>query len=159
MHKEEFVEKTTKHLSVTQSAETMLLRAQLLAEYYVNSLLAFALPIGEGYIFSGDKTRFSDKLKKLQNIKLLRENQIEAIIRLNRLRNKFGHEIDYKVTESDLDYLGFCFGKKYFQDKYNLGEDPKVEPFKERLFVLLLDVCVAPAIKLSLLLDEDSEKK
>jgi len=154
IHGEEFVEKATRYISLSSTEEIMILRAQLLTEYYVNSLLVYLLPSDEGHYYSSDRVRFSDKIKKLKESEVFSSSEIEAIQRLNRLRNKFGHDIDYQVLESDVDYLGFCFGKDYLANKYRIDGDGKKTLKKDRLHTLLLDVCVIVAIELANLLKD-----
>lgn len=148
-HKQEFVEKASKYISVSATEEIMILRAQLLTEYYLNSLLVCLLEPDEGYYFSSDRIRFADKMKKLRELKILPTSEVEAIQRLNRLRNKFGHDINYQVSESDLDYLGFCFGKEYLSEKYKLDGKGENIPMKNRLRTLLLKTCVIVAAELA----------
>lgn len=147
MHHREFFDKIRTHLPPELTEEILVLRSHLITEYYLNSLLALTLPVREGYRFSSDRVRFSDKIKKVLELELLQPNEIEAISRLNKLRNKFAHDINYKVSEADLDFIGFCFGKSYMTDKYSPKDDGGDKDLKYRLRILLLDVVIAPAAK------------
>lgn len=39
------------------------------------------------------------------------KNLHEELIALNKLRNKVGHELEFEVSESDIDTLGYTQGK------------------------------------------------
>ena len=39
--------------------------------------------------------------------------------KLNQLRNKVGHELEYVLAESDVDNLGYIRGQSYILNKYD----------------------------------------
>lgn len=133
--------KVNKFLSQDKPPDVLIIKAHLICEYYLTQILIVKEMATAGQI---DKMTFFDKLGKALNTADAQEKNLhEKLIRLNRLRNKAGHELEYSLSESDVDNLGYLNGKKYVLDKYD--RDNQIE-------VLLRDTLVGITISVSMLL-------
>jgi len=101
----------------------MILKSHLLAEYYIDQFIALGIPRGDIILNKGFS--FSQKLTILESLNIAEKNIIDSLGALNRLRNRCTHDMDYKISESDIDKIGFLQGKSYFNDKEYLGYDQK----------------------------------
>jgi len=110
-----------KYIPVKEDDTLILLKAHLLAEYYINQLIILFYE-ADGYKKVEDD--FSEKIKYIENIRntkdkqILKGSEIKAIRRLNNTRNKLSHEIEYNISEADVDLMGFCFGSRYIHQKF-----------------------------------------
>jgi hypothetical protein len=66
---------------------------------------------------------FFEKLSKSFDQKNGSERDLYyKMTQLNKLRNKLGHELEYVLSESDVDELGYINGKEYVFEKYDFVE-------------------------------------
>ncbi|HSR89072.1 MAG TPA: hypothetical protein VLK22_01555 [Candidatus Udaeobacter sp.] len=135
-----------KVLTETQNSKRLAttLRFHLLVEYYLDFIITSYLK--RGFVITDNNITFSQKLNLVDSFGILPENIIISIKKLNALRNKSAHDIDYQITENDVDSIGRPFGKSYtdFVIRY-LGRDlvadsdkAYFDAFLYNVFLLLL---------------------
>lgn len=126
---------------------SMVLRCHLLAEYYLDHLIISILPRGD--ILLDQKFSFIQKVFIVDALNILSRETIDSIKALNSIRNHCSHDIDYKITESDIDKIGRPYGKKYTKNKRE-----HVHDLDELLHWTLAD----PIINLEVAFDIESAK-
>ena len=141
-------EKIEKFLSAEKPADVLIVKSHLICEYYLNQILILKDLCSAREI---DKLDFFEKANKALDLNDVNQKNIyDRLLRLNKLRNKIGHELEYELSESDVDGLGYYLGKSYVIDKYEYSNLKK----------LLLRVLIVIVIDVSLLvLDLISEIK
>ncbi len=115
-----------RHIPKSADLEYIALRAHLLAEYYLNHLLI--LKCGSHKLEDIENLSFYSKVCKLKelNINHLESWVINLLLKLNKIRNNLSHSLEYKISEADIDSLGFSFGKEYIYRKFSINKsDPK----------------------------------
>jgi len=103
----------------TDSEVTMILRAHLLAEYYINRLIEAELSCG--YFITKEKITFYNKLIIIKAFGIPikgKEGVCFSLSGLNNLRNSCAHVINYKISENDIDKIGLPLGRRYTQLKF-----------------------------------------
>ena len=101
----------------------MVLKAHLLAEYYIDQLIS--LEIRRGDIILNNSFNFYQKLIVIKSLDLMENYLWDSIEALNRLRNRCAHDMDYKISETDIDKLGFPQGREYAKEKERFVLDKK----------------------------------
>lgn len=113
-------DKLTRFLSPETPPDVLIIKAHLICEYYINQILILKELCSVREI---NKLGFYDKLKKVrENFGPEYNDNFNAAATLNKLRNKVGHELEYTLSESDVDELGFYRGKEYVLEKYDIQE-------------------------------------
>ena len=97
------------YLADSQSSDILIIKTHLICEYYLNQIIIFKETVDYNEM---KKMSFFQKNEKTFNL----NNQLEKIIflklkALNDIRNKISHELEYRLTESDVDMLGYINGK------------------------------------------------
>jgi len=97
---------------------TMILRCHLLAEYYLDKLIVAFLPRGD-ILTDGNRAKFmfNDKLTIISSFSIFSQHLIDSLYKLNSIRNTCGHELEYTVTENDINKIGNPFGIEYLKLK------------------------------------------
>jgi hypothetical protein len=95
---------------------TRLLNGHLLAEYYLEQIIINELARGDRLLDEGN-LQFWNKLLLVKSFDILDDELITSLKNLNTVRNATSHEIDYKITETDIDKIGRSFGKQYARVK------------------------------------------
>lgn len=119
---------------------TKVLRAHLLAEYYIDQLLIILLPYGN--ILIDQKFTFYHKINILKALDVLTERDFSSIRALNSLRNDCSHVLSYEIGEKDIDKLGLPFGAKYIDEK-----DEFSSPVKHLHYCLMRIIATLDALK------------
>jgi len=132
---EAFMALFRKHLPVSENTLVLLLKGHLLIEYILNHLIILEK---EGSAKLVEELGFAEKLEIVEKEKILEGQKILPIKRLNKIRNKLSHELEYQITEADVDYLGFCLGKDYIHRKTRLLEDHSGDNLLRYLLVWVL---------------------
>jgi hypothetical protein len=141
-------EKIYKFLSEEKPPDVLIIKSHLICEYYINQIL-IVKDISKAKELN--KLSFFDKVNKALNIEKPNQKNIhEKLIGLNKLRNKVGHELEYILSESDVDSLGYLTGKEYVLDKYDFDKIEKL--LRNTLIMIVIDVSM-------LLFDFVSEEK
>lgn len=81
----------------------IILRGQLYIEHEIEKLLR--LRMVEPEVYFSKNPMFNSKLNLVVALGLLPKNKMSAYNKLNALRNKFAHELKYKVTKVKMDEL------------------------------------------------------
>ena len=151
-HRKALKEKIKKYLTPDKPVDVLIMKANLICEYYVNHILilkekASAQEINELNFFVKINKAFNqqdDEQKKLR----------DRLVKLNNLRNRVGHELEYVLSEYDVDCLGYLTGKEYVLEKYNY------EDKKQLLYITLLYIVIDVALFVTgLVTDEKLIKK
>lgn len=136
-----FKGKVDKYLPSGLSADVLILRAHLICEYYLNQILILKHKVDAKKI---DELRFFEKLDlAFDKSDTYEKNIFDRVNKLNKLRNRVGHELEYVLSEYDVDLIGFYNGEKYIAKKYDLSND---------LNILLRDVLLEIIIDLSVVI-------
>ncbi len=129
-------EKITKFLSTDKPSDVLIIKSHLICEYYVNQIL-----IVKGLCTAKElpSLSFYDKVNKSFDASNPEDKVLkEKMIGLNKLRNKVGHELEYVLSESDVDTLGYISGKQYVFEKYDYPE--KNDLLRNTLILIVIDI-------------------
>jgi hypothetical protein len=130
------MEKIKKFLSGEKPADVLIIKSHLLCEYYLNQILIIK---GISEAKEIDKLTFFDKNNKAFDLNITNQKNIHnRLSRLNKLRNKIGHELEYSLSEYDVDSLGHLTGKKYILDKYDFNNIEDL--LRNTLIIIVIDV-------------------
>ena len=132
------MEKIDRFLSEKNPSDVLIIKSHLICEYYLNQILILN---GKSTAKEIDKLSFFDKANKafdLQNQG--QKNTHDRIVKLNQLRNRVGHELEYTLSESDVDTLGYFTGKEYVLKKYEFDK------LEDLLRNTLIDIVVEVAL-------------
>lgn len=112
--------KITKFLSEEKPSDVLIIKSHLICEYYINQVLIVKDSCTAKEITN---LSFYDKVNKAFDTKNSEEKILhDKMTGLNKLRNKVGHELEYVLSESDVDTLGYITGKEYVFNKYDYPE-------------------------------------
>ena len=129
----------------------MIIKSHLLSEYYINQILILREICSVKDI---ETWTFHEKIEKALNLTNAEEKLIfDYNNRLNKLRNKVGHELEYSLSESDIDSLGYVQGKDYILNKYEIETD------LERLRSMLNNIVINTALILINSIAEEKKKE
>ena len=138
-------------LSKEKPADILIIKAHLLCEYYVNQLLVLREICTAKEL---ESLTFYEKIEKAFVLTDKKEKlTFDCVHRLNKLRNKVGHELEYSLSESDVDSLGYAQGKDYILNKYD------VETNTERLHDVLTNIVIEIALLLINTVESEKKKK
>ncbi|MEK7579277.1 MAG: hypothetical protein AAB460_01970 [Patescibacteria group bacterium] len=134
----DLIKKIKTFLSDEKPSDILIIKAHLLCEYYINQILilreACSLKDMESFTFN-------EKIQKAFNLDdLLEKRTFDYVNRLNKLRNKVGHELEYTLSESDVDALGYVQGKEYILEKYDYETD--LERLRNVLNTIVIDTAL-----------------
>ena len=128
----------------------LVIKAHLISEYYLNQLIAL-----EDINFQ--KLNYPGKIDRTTSA----ESTLNIVLyALNKLRNKIGHELDYALSESDIDGLGYkLYSKKEYVIKKYDTED-KMDLLRAILVSIIIKLSVQVEIKIKQIKNEmGTEKK
>ncbi len=94
---------------------TIVLRSHLLVEYYLDQIILLNIPRGD--VLLDQKFSFIQKTYIVESLEVLPERLINSVKNLNSIRNRCSHDLDYKISEVDVDKIGMPFGKSYLEIK------------------------------------------
>ncbi len=110
-------EKIDRFLSKDKPVDVLIIKAHLICEYYLNQILILKNLCTANQVH---RLRFHEKIEKSFNKEISTEKRIyDSLHKLNQLRNKVGHELEYVLAESDVDNLGYIRGQSYILNKYD----------------------------------------
>lgn len=120
-HKEQFEQATG-----TEDDPTMLvIRTHLFSESLLERLITFYLPCGYK-IIEGGNLSFHQKLSLVASFDYLPDSIVSTLKNLNKLRNECAHELNKKITATDVTRLGSPLGKRFTQIKREAKYEEKV---------------------------------
>lgn len=138
LHIADLIKKINKFLSDEKPADILIIKAHLLCEYYINQLLIFREKCSHQEL---ESLTFSQKINKTFSLNDKNEKiSFDYINKLNKLRNKVGHELEYSLSESDIDALGYVQGKEYIVNKYDHETD--VERLRSILNTIVINIAL-----------------
>ena len=98
-----------------------LLRIHLLVEHYLDQILKKEMKKGD-ILTKGNRVSVFRKINIVEAMDIFPAHIIEGLYKLNSLRNKCVHSLEYKISESDLDEIGELFGEEYSEMKSEYKE-------------------------------------
>ena len=90
-----------------ERTSVVLLKGHLLVERYLDRLLGL-FPLYSEVILQC-RVSFSERIHVLESTKLLNPRIITTLKRLNKVRNEFAHNYDYKVTMNDVRFIADAY--------------------------------------------------
>jgi uncharacterized protein YutE (UPF0331/DUF86 family) len=110
-HLDEF----SRRVAAETDTTTILLKGHLLIEYYMDHLIL--LLFDKAVHLSG--LGFYQKTQKLKEKNCLTGDVMQCLKTLNDLRNNLAHRLDFKISFSEIDSIGFNLGRTYVMDKFS----------------------------------------
>lgn len=104
--------------------ELIVLKGHLVSERYIERFIKLFLLKGERILDKG-RLSYIQKLELLDSIGIIPDDLIICFRKLNGLRNKLAHELDYEITIEDIDPIGVQLGEEYNKFKNERGGDLK----------------------------------
>ncbi|MBP6859089.1 MAG: hypothetical protein KBC69_00485 [Candidatus Magasanikbacteria bacterium] len=125
------VAKFSKEVAKEKDLAIILLKGHLLIEYYLNHVI----------LYWDDKARvdgksFFEKVNLIESKKIFQDNTTVSLHALNKVRNDLSHKLDFSISESEIDRIGFHLGKIYIVEKFK--NNPENENYLQRLLMLVL---------------------
>jgi len=119
-------EKFIKVLQGPSEGSSIILRCHLLVEYFMDKIIQISLK--RGHIITDNDVKFSfyHKLFIIKSLDVIKDDVLISIKKLNKVRNKLSHEMDYIVLESDIDSIGQPFGDYYAESKKKARDDDEL---------------------------------
>ncbi|MCH8011040.1 MAG: hypothetical protein IIA61_03675 [Candidatus Marinimicrobia bacterium] len=102
----------------------LLLRAHLLTENLIKSLIMLVLERGDRIVFNGN-LGYYQKVSLLDSFDIVPDELISSLKNLNKVRNKCSHEMDKQITISDIDFIGSSLKDEYTKTKREYRNDHK----------------------------------
>lgn len=101
-----------------QSKESQfVLRAHLIVEYLLEEIIQYTIKRSD--ILLDNNFNFPQKVSIAYSTGALEEKIATSLKNLNKVRNKFSHELHYKISEKDVDSIGIPLGDIYKKEKEN----------------------------------------
>ncbi|WP_053781789.1 hypothetical protein [Paenibacillus xylanivorans] len=116
-----------------------ILRAHLYIEYELEKMLLSTLVHPE--ILKG-KLRFIDKVRFVFALDLLPLETMSSILKINKLRNAFAHELEYSFSEADFDQLMESFSEEQKKKLPSYLSSETVIDISEKLKMALFTVWI-----------------
>lgn len=119
-HGEHLNKKIRDYLHDETSTGLLIIKTHLIAENYLNQILVLKNSVKATKI---DNLTFHDKNEKAFDLNTPIEAMAHAYLtRLNKIRNRVGHDLEYVVAEADIDSLGYIQGQEYIFNKYQIED-------------------------------------
>lgn len=111
-------------------SSSALLKGHLLVEHYLDHIMILIFDKKANV----QKKSFYIKVSELKQTKCFHEHEttIACLFALNKVRNEMAHQLDFKITRSQIDSIGYFLGKEYILKRYN----PEYDERKLLLWVL-----------------------
>ncbi|MCK4553382.1 hypothetical protein KAU19_00260 [Candidatus Parcubacteria bacterium] len=106
---------------------SIILRCHLLAEYFLDQVILTLIPRGDLILTEGHFT-FTNKLLIVKSLDAIDDEVLTSVKHLNTVRNNCSHQMDYSISEADIDLIGRPFGRHYTKLK---KENKKFEDLLE----------------------------
>ncbi|MCY7297509.1 hypothetical protein [Alteromonas sp. a30] len=115
------------------------LKAHLYTENFLEKVILSALERGDKLVENGSFS-YHQKLLICEATDILPDSLISSLRNLNKLRNKFAHQLDMNIAESDVLRIGSPLGKTFTQLRFQHANNQNL---------LFSSVLVAICVKLS----------
>jgi hypothetical protein len=152
-HKIEF-DRYWKAMNQRSTDINKLLNSHLLAEYYLEQIITIELPRGDRLLDEGN-FQFWHKLLIVKSLDILEDEMVTSLKHLNSLRNSTSHEMNFSISEADIDKIGRPFGKEYQKIKI---EEKSKDLLKYTLMYILSNLSWN-SLQIAEVMDEEKEKK
>ena len=123
----------------------VIIRGHLYVENEIDNLLKLKLEKPQ-HLYDNN-FMFYSKLKTALALGLIPEENKNAYIRLNKIRNNFAHNLNYELTENDFTDLYGVFNSNYREkfkfitdNNLSLTERTLLHKFKELIFILWFEL-------------------
>lgn len=147
-HFEAFNSKLIKYLGDGKESDVLVIKTHLICEKYLDQILIVQEKCTASEL---QDLGFRDKLDKtsLSSGDDFDKKVFQILNQLNKIRNRVGHELEYKVSESDVDSMGYVIGKKYIETKYrdNPNDHKKLLIYCLKTAVAFLSVTLEDLLK------------
>ncbi|MEH6994241.1 hypothetical protein V7075_16220 [Neobacillus drentensis] len=147
---EEYYEQFNNHIFNAFLKMNDVLSTVLRGHLYIESELEKQLNeyLAHPEVLEMDRLKFSDKLTWLVALGLLSKENRMPYKRLNELRNKFAHNIEYQLQESDLEKIVNTFNKSQRKRYIKMVNDQTKNESRLRfcLFILWIDITLETEI-------------
>ncbi|MEC0174355.1 hypothetical protein P4H83_05680 [Paenibacillus favisporus] len=139
---EVFLQQYNKFMMDTSSESNLqtILRAHLYIEFELEKLLLKTLTHPD--ILRG-KLRFIDKVRFVFALGLLPKEEMDAIVKINNLRNAFAHKLEYDFSEDHLDKLIDSFSAKQHTEYVSYLGGESVTDIGGRLKMALFTIWIS----------------
>lgn len=94
-----------------------ILRVHLSVEYFLDRIIAIYLVRGDKFLKNNNRISHALKISLVDSFGCVDPQLINAITKLNEIRNQCAHKKNRKITFDDVEYIGRTLGKKYDEDK------------------------------------------
>ncbi len=111
---ERHVAEFEKRVSNETDLTTILLKGHLLIEYYLDHVLLLLFDKEVNL----NSLSFFQKVEKLKQKNCFTDDIFRSLRKLNDIRNNLAHRLDFKISFSEIDSVGFCLGKEYVLKKF-----------------------------------------
>jgi len=111
----------SQHIEKETEPFVILLKGHLLLEYYLNQVILLSTT----GVKNVERKGFYEKvfLVETTDKNIFKTKTFNSLKKLNELRNRLSHTLNFKITPSEIDPVGFCFEKEYVLKKYNNPDD------------------------------------
>lgn len=118
----------------------LILKAHLYTENFLEKIILVTLARGDKIVDNGSFT-YHNKLLICEAADVISDSLVSSLRNLNKLRNKFAHQLDMKISMADITKIGSPLGKEFTKVKKDKLGDPQL------LFSsVLVIICVKLAI-------------
>jgi hypothetical protein len=127
-----------------------ILKAHLYTENFLEKIILATLVRGDKIVENGNFT-YHNKLLICESADVISDSLVSSLRNLNKLRNKFAHQLDMQISEADITRIGSPFGKEFTKlKKEHIGNNPLL------FSSVLVMICAKLAI-ISYMLEHDEE--
>lgn len=103
--------------------ELLILRGHIAIEYFLENIIEKYLPNGKK--LNGNNLNFARKLAVVESFDILEPDILLLIKKINSLRNKCAHKLEYQILDTNIEDLGSCIPDVY--KKLKLGGNPLLD--------------------------------
>ena len=121
---EEEYESVWKYCDYSLDSELIVLKGHLVSERYIERFIKLFLLKGERMLSNG-RLSYAQKLHLVDSFGIIDSNLISCLRKLNDLRNKLAHRLDYEICIDDIQFIGAPLGKTYTKFKKEHGDNLK----------------------------------
>lgn len=115
-------EKFQKAMSGQHKDVAAILNCHLVAEYFLEQIIHAQIPRADVLLTEGRLT-FSNKLLLVKSLDVIDDEVIASLKGLNKVRNLCSHELEYTITDANIDLIGRPYGKEYIEVRREHGND------------------------------------
>jgi hypothetical protein len=105
--------------------ELSFIKSHLLIENYLDRLIKLGFLYGE-HLLSNARLSFYQKVIIYESMIAKGDPWVKSIFEINKLRNKFAHDLSYKATLKDADAIGGTWSKEYKTRRKKQWRKPKL---------------------------------